>query len=119
MTSYTPPPLDDDPAYTGLLEANAAARQMLLTAQSQLKPSAMSDAEQVVAETSGDILAYELRRAADLVRALRWAQQHNPNTLRDVLNEATGLGILRDDIRELRSDADTLAEVVAALEGQQ
>ena len=118
MTSCTPPPVDDDPAYTALLEADAMARQCLQVAQGQLNPSAMTNAERAVYDSTGDVLVYELRGAADWLRGLRWAHRHNPQAVRAALAEAIGLDVLRIDVQQLRTDADELAEAVAALEGQ-
>lgn len=107
------PPVDSDPAYNALLEANVNARQALQDAQAVMNPSAMTAAEQLLDDVSGDIVKYELRRAADLMRGLRFAQRHNPEALRAALNEAAGIDVRRDDIRELRSDVDEVIEKLA------
>jgi len=64
MSSY-PPPLDEDPTYTGLLEAEAAARQALQAARAEPSPSAMTNAEWNLTEASADTLAHELRQAGN------------------------------------------------------
>ena len=78
----------------------------------------MSDAECAVSYSTGDVLVYECRGAANWLRGLRWAHRHNPQAVRAALAEAIGLDVLRAAVQQLRTDADELAEAVAALEGQ-
>jgi hypothetical protein len=108
-----PSPMDADPTHTALLEAHSNARQDLQVAQVNMNAAAMSAAEQRLDDVSCDILKYEQRQAAVVMRGLRFAHRHHPETLRAILNEAIGGDVLRDDLREMRSDVDEVIEKLA------
>ena len=112
------PPVDSDPAYNALLEADAAARVYLQAMQAKGNSSAITNAEWNVADASGAILAYEQNCSGKWLRDLRFVIRHFPELHRIMLMELLGLDVLRDGLRELRADTDEIAEAVANLEAK-